>query len=55
MCLAFWLFFGFFYAGIDSYEGKYCYYFFLGTHLQKFCDNFYIRRRILTLVIFDEC
>jgi len=43
-----------FYAGMDSYEGKYCYSIFLATHLQNFCDKFYIRRRILILVIFDE-
>jgi len=55
MCLAFWLFFGLFYAGTGSYEVKYCYFIFLATHLQNFCDKCYIRRHILILVIFDEC
>jgi len=36
-----------FYAGIGSYEGKYCYSIFLATHLQNVCDQCYIRRRIL--------
>jgi len=48
-------FFGLFYAGIISYEGKYCYSIFLATHLQNVCDKCYIRPRILILVIFDEC
>jgi len=39
MCLTFWLFFGFFHAGIDSYEGKYCYSIFLATNLQTFVIN----------------
>jgi len=36
MRLAFWLSFGLFYAGIGSYEGKYCYSTFFGNASAKF-------------------